>query len=58
MDLEKVHSISLALQTKDATYIYIYMLHKLVKKDVAPCDLICFTRSNQSRFKLKFLKAY
>ncbi len=53
-----MHSISLALQTKDATYIYIYMLHKLVKKDVAPCDLICFTRSNQSRFKLKFLKAY
>ncbi len=59
MDLDKVHSISLALQTKDATNIYIYFLfHKLVEKDVAPRGLICFTSSNQSRFKLNFLKAY
>jgi hypothetical protein len=39
-----------ALQTKDATniYIYIYIFHKLVEKDVAPRGLICFTSSNQS----------
>jgi hypothetical protein len=60
MDLEKVHSISLALQTKDTAniYIYIYLFHKLVEKDAAPRGLICFTSSNQSRFKLNFLKAY
>ncbi len=36
-------------------YIYIY-IHKLVEKDVATCGLICFTSSNQSWFKINFLR--
>lgn len=39
-------------------YIYFFLFHKLVEKDAAPRGLICFTSSNQSRFKLNFLKAY